>query len=68
MALLCTPATSVPSERVFSEAGYIIRARRSKIMPIHLNHYLFIKTNMQYLPANVKDYFSQQQATEEQMD
>ena len=61
-ALLGTPATSVPSERVFSEAGYIARARRSKILPVHLNRYLFIKKNMSYLPYKPKEYFSQQQS------
>ena len=61
-ALLATPATSVPSERVFSEAGYIARARRSKILPFHLNRYLFIKKNMSYLPYKPKEYFSQQQS------
>ena len=62
-ALLCTPATSVPSERVFSEAGYIARARRSRILPVHLNRYLLIKKNMSYLPP-LNDYFSEQQAKE----
>ena len=57
-----TPATSVPSERVFSEAGYIARAKRSKILPVHLNKYLFIKKKMSYLPYHPKEYFSQQQA------
>ena len=61
-ALLATPATSVPSERVFSEAGYIARARRSKILPLHLNRYLFIKKNVSYLPYKPKEYFSQQQS------
>ena len=62
-ALLCTPATSVPSERVFSEAGYISRARRSKILPVNLNKNLFIKKNMRYLP-DMKNYFTQEQASE----
>ena len=55
--LLCTPATSVPSERIFSEAGYIARAKRSKIMPRNLDKYLFIKRNKKLLPENTKDYF-----------
>ena len=61
-ALLGTPATSVPSERVFSEAVYIARAKRSKILPVHLNKYLFIKKNMSYLPYHPKEYFSQQKS------
>ena len=57
--LLHTPATSVPSERIFSEAGYIARARRSKILPVNLNKHLFIKKNMDYVPLDV-DNFTQE--------
>ena len=60
-ALLCTPATSVPSERVFSEAGYISRARRSRILPVNLNNNLFIKKNMHYMPDTC---LTQEQASE----
>ena len=45
-ALLATPATSVPSECIFSEAGYIARARRSRILPRNLNKYIFIKKKL----------------------
>ena len=49
-ALLATPATSVPSERIFSEAGYIARARRSRIIPQNLNKFTFLKKNLKYVP------------------
>ena len=61
-AMLCTPATSVPSERIFSEAGYISRAKRSKILPVNLDKYLFIKRNKKYLPENTQDYFTSEEA------
>ena len=61
-ASLCTPATSVPSERIFSEAGYIARARRSKILPVNLDKYLFIKRNKHYLPDKTQDYFPSEDA------
>ena len=48
--LLSTPATSVPSERIFSEAGYIARARRSRIIPQNLNKFLFIKKKTKIRP------------------
>ena len=61
-AMLCTPATSVPSERIFSEAGYISHAKRSKILPVNLDKYLFIKRNKKYLPENTQDYFTSEEA------
>ena len=64
-AVLQTPATSVPSERIFSEAGYIARARRSRIASNNLNRYLFIKRNMKYIP-NFSKYFTQEMSDEAQ--
>ena len=60
-SMLCTPATSVPSERIFSEAGYIARAKRSSILPVNLHKYLFIKRNKKYLPENIEKNFNSQQ-------
>ena len=57
-SMLCTPGTSVPSERIFSEAGYISHAKRSKILPVNLDKYLFIKRNKLYLPDTTQDYFA----------
>ena len=56
-SMLCRPATSVPSERIFSEAGYISHAKGSKILPVNLDKYLFIKRNNMYLPEKTQDYF-----------
>ena len=60
-ALLHTPATSVPSERIFSASGYIARARRSKILPKNLNKFIFIKKNMKYMPDLKKEHLAQVQ-------
>ena len=66
-ALLHTPATSVPSERVFSEAGYIARARRSRILPKNVNKFIFIKKNFKYMPDLQKEELEQiQQILKEQ--
>ena len=44
------PATSVPSERIFSLAGYIVRDRRSKILSKNVNKAIFLKTNAKHIP------------------
>ena len=50
------------TERIFSEAGYISHARRSKILPVNLDKYLFIKRNKHYLPDKTQDYFTSEEA------
>ena len=43
---LCVPATSVPSERVFSKAGQIVSDRRALIKPKHVDYLIFLNKNM----------------------
>lgn len=42
---LCIPATSCASERVFSKAGEIVSAKRSKIKPKNVNNLIFLNKN-----------------------
>ncbi len=42
---LCTPGSSVPSERVFSTAGQLISERRSRITPQNIDMMLFLNKN-----------------------
>ena len=42
---LVIPATSVPSERVFSKAGEIISAKRTRISRKHANELVFLNVN-----------------------
>lgn len=43
--LLCIPATSTPSERVFSVAGQVLRAKRSRLHPLTVDKVIFIHDN-----------------------
>jgi hypothetical protein len=43
--LLCVPATSVPSERVFSTAGDIVTATRAQLKAKHVDMLIFLKKN-----------------------
>lgn len=42
---LCVPATSVPSERVFSTAGDIVTSQRAALKPEHVDQLIFLKKN-----------------------
>nr|XP_017213371.1 zinc finger BED domain-containing protein 1-like [Danio rerio] len=43
---LCIPATSVPSERVFSASGHILSPQRSKLKPEKVNMLTFLHFNL----------------------
>ena len=49
--LLHIPATSVPSEHIFSLAGYVVRDRRSKMLAANLNKFIFLKKNKGHIPT-----------------
>ena len=43
---LCIPATSVSSERAFSTAGNIVSAKRSCLLPEHVDMLVFLAHNL----------------------
>jgi hypothetical protein len=43
---LVVPASSTPSERVFSDAGFVMEAKRSKLTDEHFNMSLFLYHNL----------------------
>ena len=43
---LCIPATSAPSERAFSLAGYIANQRRACLLPERVNMLVFLAENL----------------------
>ncbi len=45
-AYLTIPATSVPSERVFSTAGDIVNAQRSQLLPQNVDMLFFLQKNL----------------------
>ena len=54
---LCIPATSVPSERVFSKAGEIVSARRSRIKSKNVDMIIFLNKLQNEKPTeNVHHY------------
>lgn len=46
MKYLSIPATSVPSERLFSKAGHILSDRRSRLTPKKLDQLIFLSDNI----------------------
>lgn len=44
---LCVPATSVPSERVFSAASLIFNRLRTRLLPEHVDMIIFLRQNCQ---------------------
>ena len=43
--VLCTPATSTPSERSFSKAGNLISVKRALLKPAKVDMILFLNKN-----------------------
>ena len=46
---LCVPASSVPSERVFSTAGNLINKRRASLAPDNVDMLIFLNKNIDRL-------------------
>jgi len=44
--ILCIPASSAPSERVFSTAGSILIPKRNRMTPFHLSALVYLNKNI----------------------
>ena len=53
------PATSVPSERVFSLAGFIVRKKRTKLLAKHVNQQIFLAKNKNHIPKLTRVFSTQ---------
>ena len=53
------PATSVPSERIFSLAGFIVRKKRTKLLEKHVNQQIFLAKNKNHIPRLTTVFCSQ---------
>ena len=51
--MFCVPATSVPSERVFSTAGNIVTKKRSRLNPANVDILLFLNHNKYSVSNNL---------------
>ena len=51
---LCVPATSVPSERLFSKAGELVSAKRNRLKPKYVDMMLFLNKNILLLHIAMK--------------
>ena len=52
-AVKCTlsiPATSVPAERIFSLAGFLVTKRRARLMSDKVNKIIFLNRNREFIP------------------
>ena len=57
LTLLHIPATSVPAERIFSLAGYVIHQRRLKLLATNVNKFIFLHKNKYHILPETSFFF-----------
>ena len=49
--LLCIPATSAPTERLFSHAGLVVNKYRSQLNPENVDDVIFLHDNWEFVES-----------------
>ena len=55
LARICIPATSVPSEQVFSPAGHVVSKLRASLSPENVDALLFLRQNVELIKPGQSD-------------